>query len=491
MSHSTTLTLPSAPRVLNGCEKQGYEALTEEASYWIDGATISGAIPDGLEGTLFRNGPGRNRIGTQQYGHWFDGDGMISAVTFKNGRVHFKNRYVRTPKYVRETEAQRILYRGVGTQIPGGILKNAFRSPGNAANTSVVLHAGKLLALWEGGKPWELDPATLETVGVLDFDGALGPMQPFSAHGKYDPRSGCYYNFGLFGIPKPKLHCYRIDKEGTLVEKKSQYVGDYSMCHDFAITDKYAVFVLCPAFMDSPFQFLFGMKSLLESIRYDPGQTTRVVVLSLDTFEIVRQFELDAFFGFHLGNAHGSGDRISVDVLCADTMDVMGGLADVFKPRENFDFQEAGAKLYRFDLNLATGELDKQPVANAVAGEFPMWNWRYTGSEHRYTYLATIFENGTPWDFNALQKIDHASGRVIAHDFGPGRFTSEACFVAAPNAADEDDGYLVSIVYNADRKKSEVVIVDARELQDEIAVIPLHHHLPFGFHGNFYHQTFE
>lgn len=151
MSIATMPDLPQAPRVLNGCEKQGYEALTEEASYRVDPATIVGEIPADLEGTLFRNGPGRNRIGGQQYSHWFDGDGMISAVTFGGGRVHFKNRYVRTPKYVRETAAQKILYRGVGTQIPGGILRNAFRTPGNAANTSVVLHAGKDAAAEDDG----------------------------------------------------------------------------------------------------------------------------------------------------------------------------------------------------------------------------------------------------------------------------------------------------------------------------------------------------
>jgi all-trans-8'-apo-beta-carotenal 15,15'-oxygenase len=483
--------LPDKTRVLPGCELQGYETLFKESSYWINPESIVGEIPSGLEGTLFLNCPGRNKIGDQQYGHWFDGDGMISAVTIKDGRVHYKNRYVRTPKYVNETAAQKILYRGVGTQIPGGPLKNMFRTPGNAANTSVILHGGKLLALWEGGKPWELNPTTLETVGEYDYEGGLSSMQPFSAHPRIDPHNGDLYNFGVFGIPKPKLHFYKIGSNGEMVANTSQSVGDYAMCHDFAITEKYAVFILCPAFMRTPFRFLLGLRSIFESIEFDNSENTKVIVLELATAKIVREYELDCFFGFHLGNACENGDELSVDALCADTMDIMGGLSDVFMERgDDFQFLANGSRFNRFTLNLATGDVRKTLIEGAVAGEFPAWNPRCTGRENRYTWLATIVENGTPYSFNAFQKVDHQTGELKIHDFGEGRFTSEPNFTPKGENAAEDEGYLVSIVYNHAREKSEVVIVDAKELQHELAVIPLEHHVPFGFHGCFYDETF-
>lgn len=483
--------LPHQPRVLPGCELAGYEALNDEASYWVPSERIVGAIPQGLEGTFFLNCPGRNKIGNQQYGHWFDGDGMISAVTLKDGRVHYKNRYVRTPKYVNETAAQRILYRGVATQIPGGFLKNMFRAPGNAANTNVILHGGKLLALWEGGKPWELDPATLETVGEYRYEGGLRSGQPFSAHPRCDPRSDMLYNFGVFGVPKPKLHFYTIDAQGDLISNISQYVGDYSMCHDFAITQRHAVFVLCPAFMRSPFRFLFGLQSVFESIEFDKTEKTKIVVLELTTGKIVQEFEFDSFFGFHLGNAHERDSEVVVDVLCVDNMDVMGGLADVFMERgDDFNFLENGARFTRFRLHLTTGETAREPVLGAIAGEFPAWNPQFTGADNRYTWLSSIIENGTPYGFNAYQKVDHLSGELRVHDFGAGRFASEPNFIPRDDGAAEDDGYLIAIVYNDARKKSEVVIVDAVGMQQELAVIPLDHHVPFGFHGNFYRQTF-
>ncbi|ARN75617.1 carotenoid oxygenase family protein [Oceanicoccus sagamiensis] len=491
MSSATPLTLPNQPRVLPGCEQQGYASLDEEASYWVNPETVIGTIPTDIEGTLFRSCTGRNKIGEQQFGHWFDGDGMINAVTFKAGQVHFKNRYVRTPKYMHETAQQRILYRGVGTQIPGGFLKNIFRTPGNAANTNVILHGGKLLALWEGGKPYELDPATLQTVGEYNFDGMLSTGQPFSAHSRHDPRTGFLYNFGVFGIPKPKLHFYKINPEGEMVDKKSHYVGDYSMCHDFAITKNHAVFVLCPAFMRSPFKFLFGFNSIMQSIEFDPSEKTKVVVIDLNTLHIIREFEFDSFFGFHLGNAHEQGNTLHVDVLCVDTMDSMDGLSDVFRDRSNDeDFLEKGTVLKRFSLDLDTGKAHSAVAKNSIAGEFPLWNWQYTGVENRYTWLGTIVENGTPYGFNAYQKIDHHTGEVSLHDFGEGRFTSELNFIPKANAQTEDDGYLIGIIYNHHKGNSEVVILDAKDIQTEIAIIPLQQTIPFGFHGGFYPQTF-
>lgn len=482
--------LPDAPRILPGCELYGYRNLSEESSYWIDPADIRGTLPTDVKGTLFLSCVGRNTIGGQQFGHWFDGDGAINAVTLQNGRMHFKTRFVRTKKYVRESAAQRILYRGVGTQIPGGMWRNMFRVPGNAANTNVILQGGKLLALWEGGKPWELNPATLETIGEYNYDGGLGATQTFSAHPRQDPRTGDLYAFGVFGVPKPKLHFYRIDASGKLVANRSQYVGDYAMCHDFVLTERHAVFVLCPAFMRRPLSFLFGRTSIMGSIDFDPREKTKILVLDRESADIVREFEFDAFFGFHHGNGHEDGSVINLDVLCVDDMNVMDGLSDVFMERgDDFDFLANGAQLVRFSLDLDSGEARTAPVAGAIAGEFPTWNPAYTGFRNRYTWLNTIVENGTPYSFNACQKIDHETGSMQLHDFGPGRFTSEINFIPRNGGNAEDAGYLVSIVYNHERQSSEIVLVDAANMT-EVAVAPLRQHIPFGFHGGFTEEVY-
>ena len=170
----------------------GLENLDQEYQYEMK--HIEGELPKNLRGTFFRNGPGRQKIGEKKYGHWFDGDGMLCAYTFSEGKVFFKNRYVRTPKYLKETVAQDIRFRGFGTQIPGGLKANFLKMPANPANTSTIYHGGRLLALNEGGKPWELDPGNLETLGEFTYDGGLEPSMVFSAHGKVHPRTGDYQN---------------------------------------------------------------------------------------------------------------------------------------------------------------------------------------------------------------------------------------------------------------------------------------------------------
>jgi all-trans-8'-apo-beta-carotenal 15,15'-oxygenase len=471
-------------RIMPGCHLAGFEAVDGEHSYTVGADEIQGEIPAEICGTLFRNGPGRLKIGEHKYGHWFDGDGMLNAITFKDGQIHYRNRYVRTPKYVNETAAQKILYRGVGTQRPGGFLNNMFRFPGNAANTSVVYHAGKLLTLWEGGDPWELDPATLETIGAWKYDGELKRGMPFSAHGKIHPRTGAYYNFGMMGA----LNFYKINAEGEMVKRVKHNVGNYAMCHDFAMTDRYAVFFLCPAVFKTPVKFLLGMHSIVDAMGFDDSMPTKVVVLSLDDLSVVREFEVDPFFCFHFGNAWEEGEELCVDVCRTDKMASMDAMRDVFQDVEME--KDDSACFYRFRLNLATGEIGGHKHQGAIAGDFPMWDMRKTGLKTKYAYLASMVENGTPYSFNAVQKVDLETGQAQVYDFGPGRFTSEALFIPRHADAAEDDGWLVSVVFNAATGCSEVVLLDAANMEREVAVVPLRHHIPHGFHGFYADQTF-
>ena len=151
---------------------------------------------------------------------------------------------------------------------------------------------------------------------------------------------------------------------------------------------------------------------------------------------------------------------------------------------------DSSACYYRFELNLASGEVKGHRHAEAVAGDFPMWDMRRTGVKTKYAYLASFVENGTPYSFNALQKVDTDTGQSRLYDLGPGRFTSEALFI--PRAADaaEDDGWLIAVVFNAHTGNSEVVLLDAQSMDEEMAVVPLRHHIPHGFHGFFTPEVF-
>ena len=158
---------------------------------------VEGSVPRELTGTLYRNGPSRNEIGGKPYAHLFDGDGMLSQFTIADGGIRYRNRYVRTNHFLAERAADKPVMRGYGQQRPGGVPGNAFRTPANVANTSVQYHSGNLLALYEGGRPWQVDPDTLETVGEYDFDGELKGGYTYSAHPTWDPATGELFNFGI------------------------------------------------------------------------------------------------------------------------------------------------------------------------------------------------------------------------------------------------------------------------------------------------------
>src|SRR5437764_8624186 len=158
----------------------GFESLEVEHDAEVELA-VEGRLPAELDGTLYRIGPARMEVYGERYRHWFDGDGMVHALRLSNGKAGYRNRFVATDKKSEEDAARRRLYPGFGTPPAGGALARMRRARGkSAANTNIVFHGGKLLALWEAGRPWRVDPVTLETIGEDDMGGVLGPHQALS-----------------------------------------------------------------------------------------------------------------------------------------------------------------------------------------------------------------------------------------------------------------------------------------------------------------------
>ena len=263
----------------------GFNSLEQEFEYRVE--EIDGAVPPGLRGTLFRNGSGRNQLNGQWFPHWFDGDGMISAIRFDETGIRYLNRYVRTDNYVNETREGRILYRGFGKMRPGGVIANTLRQPGNVSNTSVVMQGDRLLSLWEGGAPYALDPKTLKTYRLEDFDGR---MRAFSAHPKIDPVSGDLYNFGIDYGAKTTLTPYRIAGDGALEAFPAIALPYPVMNHDFVLTKNYLVFCLGPILLH-PLKFVLGLASFDGALHWDGGRPTLILLVRRDGSEAPRWIE--------------------------------------------------------------------------------------------------------------------------------------------------------------------------------------------------------
>ena len=461
----------------------GFRTAEDNLDYAIDPADIHGTIPANLSGIFLRAGPARNELAGKPFGHWFDGDGGVSTFRIENGQVHFRSSFVKTPKYVDETAAQEVRYRSFGHNAPGGFFKN-LHMPANAANTSIVYHGGKLLTLFEGGLPWEVDLDTLATIGPENFGGQLKGMDTFSAHGKLHPRTGDYFNFGMGGgLTGPRISLYQIDPQGRMARRSTVRVDSMAFCHDNAMTDKYLVFMVMPVTFDNILNVVLARDTIDRNMSFKAEQGMKVYVVSLEDFSLVNTFEVEPFMYAHSSNCWEQGDELFIDVVC---MNEQQGESGTHFSRNLFTASgPSTGKLKRYRFNVNTGASSCEDLPCALPCEFPQWDWRLTGSRSRYIYTVGICQNETPGFYNSLQRIDHELGDTKVYDPGAGRYPSEPIFVPRSPDSDEADGYILTVIYDAGTEKSELMILDAESMADEIASVKLNHHIPHGFHCGF------
>jgi len=429
---------------------------------------VTGELPRDLNGTFYRNGPNPAFTPAGRY-HWFDGDGMIHAITLREGRASYRNRWVQSAGLRDERAAGRALATSLLDLKPTEAPR--FK---NAANTNIVFHAGKLLALVESSLPTQLVPCTLETLGEWDFAGALGG--PMTAHPKMDPKTGEMLFFGYSPFP-PYLVYHVCDASGALVRSEPIDLPWPSMIHDFAITDDAVVFMLFP--------LVFSFENIKQrggAFSWEPERGTRIGVMPRTGGNAdVRWFEAEPSYVFHPMNAYREGDTLTVDVAQYARIDFMS-------PRnadDRIDRDGNLSRMHRWTIDLRGGTLrDRQ--FDDLGAEFPRIDERLLGRKHRFGYAAVKVDGGGAMpEYDAVRAWDLERGTTQTRRFGPGNGVGEPLFVPRHGASAEDDGYVVVLVYDAARNASDFHVLDARDIAGEpIATVRLPHRVPYGFHGN-------
>lgn len=473
--------------------QQGYQSQPQEIEQWVD--DITGELPADLQGTLFRNGPGLTDINGERFHHPFDGDGMISAFTFKEGRVHFRNRFVRTEGYEKEQAAGKICYRGVfGTEKAGGWLGNLFDlNLKNIANTNVIYWGDRLLALWEAALPHRLEPETLETIGLDDWDGHLKQAGAFSAHPRIDPHSEldggepCLVNFALSAGPVSKLALFEFSPQGELLRQFDQPIPGFAFIHDFALTPHYCLFFQNPMAFN-PLPFLLGFKGAAQCLSFKANEPTKIVIIPRDraSGEAMRTIEVKAGFVFHHANAWENEDgTLGLESICYDEFPEVEPGADFL----DTDFYTLPpSQLWRFKIDPEKGTVERE-LRDRRAVEFPTLHPQWVGREHRYCYLAAAHNVDENAPLQALVKFDSQTGEQELYSFAPRGFVSEPVFV--PRGSGEEEGWIMMMVYDAARHGSDLAIFDAANIATgPIARVHLPLHIPYGLHGNWTPTTF-
>jgi carotenoid cleavage dioxygenase len=410
---------------------------------------VEGAIPPGLRGLYVRNGP-NPRSGTSP--HWFFGDGMVHGVRIENGKAAwYRNRWVRTRPF--EDENAELIG-------PDGTVDHNVA----VANTNIIGHAGRIFALVESSFPTELT-GELDTLGICDFEGRLDTAM--TAHPKLCPIKGELHFFG-YGFAPPYLTYHRLDAAGKLVQSEVIDIPGPAMIHDFAITERNVVF------MDLP--IVFSPELVAEGrfpYRWSDDYGARLGVMPrAGSNADIRWHEIEPCYVFHPLNAFDAGDDVVLDVA---------RYPDLWRDGpESF----TAATLHRFSIDRNAQKVIEQTLDDRPI-EFPRVDDRRGGLEHRYGYAVSA--DSSVVDPRCLVKYDLGAGRTKTevHDFGAGCAPGEGVFVPASASAGEDEGFVLSYVYDKTRDASDLLILDASSFSGPpVATILLPQRVPFGFHGN-------
>ena len=442
---------------------------------------VEGRLPDWLSGSLLRTGPARFEVGSRGYNHWFDGLAMLHRFAFAGGTVTYANRFLDSPAYRAARDTGRIAYSEFATDPCRTLFRRvatSFRPPefGQNANVSVVTHAGEFLALTETPLPVVFDPRTLETLGVAP----PAPGQMTVAHPHRAPRSGELVSYATHFGPRTTYRIYAQDERtGRRRVLARVPVSRPAYMHSFAITEHHLVLAEFP-FVVVPVAIPLSGRPLIANYRWRPGLGTRFRVFDLRRPGASFTLQGEPFFAFHHVNAYERGDEIVLDLCAYDNADIIGAL--YLDRLRTADLRLPEPALRRYRLPLRGGDATREALP-AVGLELPRIDYdRRNGRPYRYVYGTGLpGDGGFP---DRITKADVEGGQPSVWS-QPGTYPGEPVFVPAPGGRREDDGVLLSVVLDPGAGTSFLLVLDAGDLS-EIARAGVPHHIPFGFHGDYF-----
>ena len=433
---------------------------------------IAGEIPASLNGTLYRNGPGRFERGGISVGHWFDGDGAILAVHFTGGNATAVYRYVQTEGFKEEESAGKLLYGNYGMTAPGAVWNQWLKPIKNAANTSVLALPDKLLALWEGGNPHALDLQNLNTLGKDNLE-QLDDGMGYSAHPKVDSKTGEIFNFGVSPGLNATLNIYKSDATGKITKKAVHQLDGVPLLHDFVLAGEYLIFFIAPVRLNLLMPAI-GLSCFSDALEWQPSKGTQILVCDRD-LNIVSRSETEPWFQWHFSNGYiDDSGAVIVDIASYEDFQSNQYLKEVATGETH---TASKSKLSRVSLNPQTGKVSNIETLFDRHCEFPIVPQQNVGKSSRYTYLSTVKE-GTDISkeiLNSIARFDHQTDSITEANFGENRYPSEPIYA---------QGFILTVVYDGNSDSSELWIFDADKLNEKpVCKLSLPSVIPPGFHG--------
>lgn len=429
-----------------------------------DELQVIGKIPEDLEGIYVRN-THNQALGPIGIYHPFDGDGMLHAIRFHEGKAEYRNAFVRTTGFLAEQGAKKSLWPGILQ--PEMYSRRGWGSMGamkDNAGTDVKAHAGKLYAtMSQGSEPWTLSPTTLETLGPNTNWARLVP-EGMASHYKVDADTGDMIFFNFSETP-PYFRYGVISKEDQLVHYVPIDLPGARWPHDIGMTKNYSIIHDLPYFFDPEL-----LKEGIRKGKFHHDVPARFgIIPRFGKTEDIKWFEAKSAWVMHLANCYEDGDWVIQDGCIWPELvkpPIGNSHGDIYaKIRRNVDASATGSHMYRWMFNMKTGEVKEFPLDDIVT-EFPVISEDFLGKPYRYSYNATFLPG--EWLLTGIKKYDVISNTAEVFKFGEGRYGSEPAIARSVEATDrEDDGYGITFITDMNEDRSEALIFRLDDMTGE------------------------
>jgi carotenoid cleavage dioxygenase-like enzyme len=455
----------------------GFTSQDEETS--ADRLPIAGAVPAWLTGALVRVTPALLDVGGRRVAHWFDGVAMLNRFGFADGRVSYGSRFLESRAYEGAKQGE---WRqgGFATDPCRSIFKRVQQvfSPDTTDNPNVNLAriGERYIAMTETPMPVEFDADTLETLGHLEYADKL-KAHVTTAHPhhnrdrdelvNYVARFSRVSEYVLYGLPAGGASRRVIAR---MPVKEPAYMHAFGMSGSYLILAEYPLRV-------NPLKLAFSGKPFIENYTWRGDEPVKFQVFERATGRHRGTYETDAFFCFHHVNAFERGDELMLDLCAYEDASVIDSLyLDETGPRGKLP----PVQLRRYTVELDGGGVRSEQLADGNL-ELPRIDYgRRNTRDYSYAYFTG---SGEDW-IDRLVKVDVRDG--TRSEWGEdGCYPGEPVFVREPGTEAEDAGVVLSVVLDARAGRSFLLVLDAGSFE-EIARAEAPHHIPFGFHGQFF-----
>jgi beta,beta-carotene 9',10'-dioxygenase len=472
------------PSNLAGTRRGAFLSMEEEVR--IDRLPARGSLPSWLNGTLIRVTPALMEIAGKTTRHWFDGLAMLNAFAINGGHVSYASRFLQSESY-REAREGRVSYLGIANDPCRALFRRvtALFEPtfNDNCNVNIVRLGQRHLAMTELPLPVEFDPETLDTLGLLKWQDRLRG-QLFSAHPHYDHRRDEMISYLAHVGVRNSYRIYSVagrDSARKLIATLP--TSEIGYIHSFGLTERYVVLAEFPLLLNPKKMLIGRYRPLAHHLQWRPERGTRFFVVDRADGGLRGTYEADGFFAFHHVNAFERTDELVVDLIVNEDGPSWIRAFELERLRGDASFGDWSPRLHRFRLPLNGGAVSSERLAEPRM-DLPRINYRQRNThEYRYIYATSFRSQASDW-FDQLVKIDVRDGHTERWS-EEGCYPGEPVFTAQPGTRSEDQGAVLSVVFDSRTSSSYLVVLDARTFE-ELGRAEVPHHIPFGFHGNYF-----